>query len=131
MYKSTSLNKVEPGQTAIVRSILIDGGMRRRLLDIGLIRNTEVECVGRSPAGDPSAYMIRGSLIAIRAADSVNIIVTLPAALPQALPTAPVAPQTNCAASADLVSPDFASADFASADLAGGNGAPFEINKGI
>ena len=49
--------------------------MRRRLLDIGLIENTDVECLGRSPAGDPSAYLIRGAVIAIRAADCRDILI--------------------------------------------------------
>lgn len=47
--------------------------MRRRFLDIGLIEDTPVECIGRSPAGDPSAYLIRGAVIAIRAEDSASI----------------------------------------------------------
>ena len=47
--------------------------MRRRLMDLGLTRHTEVMCLGRSPLGDPSAYLIRGAVIAIRAKDSQNI----------------------------------------------------------
>ena len=49
--------------------------MRRRLLDIGLVENTEVECLGRSPAGDPSAFLIRGAVIALRSADCAQILV--------------------------------------------------------
>lgn len=49
--------------------------MRRRLLDLGLIAHTEVMCLGRSPLGDPSAYLIRGAVIAIRTKDSQNIII--------------------------------------------------------
>ena len=49
--------------------------MRRRLQDIGLIEGTEVECVQKSPAGDPVAYRIRGALIALRSEDSSNILV--------------------------------------------------------
>lgn len=49
--------------------------MRRRLLDIGLIENTEVECLGRSPGGDPSAFLIRGAVIAIRSEDCGNILI--------------------------------------------------------
>ena len=44
------------------------------LLDIGLVNNTLVECLGRSPAGDPSAYLIRGAVIALRAQDCRQII---------------------------------------------------------
>ena len=74
---SVTLNTLKPGQHAVVRALHSSGSMRRRLLDIGLIENTEVECIGRSPAGDPSAYLIRGAVIAIRSEDSRNILVGL------------------------------------------------------
>lgn len=46
-----------------------------RLLDIGLIENTDVECIGTSPGGDPSAYLIRGAVIAIRSEDCSGILI--------------------------------------------------------
>ena len=70
-----SLNDIKPGETAVVQSLRAHGSMRRRLLDIGLVEGTRVECVGVSPQGDPSAYLIRGAVIAIRAADCRDVIV--------------------------------------------------------
>ena len=64
-----------PGQEAVVRSLLARGDIRRRFLDIGLIEGTSVRCLGRSPGGDPSAYRIRGAVIAIRAEDSRSILI--------------------------------------------------------
>ncbi len=52
-----------------------NNAMRRRLNDIGLIPGTRVECLGRSPGGDPSAYLIRGAVIALRRSDSQNILI--------------------------------------------------------
>lgn len=75
MTEINCLNDIEPGQTAKVRELLSTGSIRRRLLDIGLIGNTEVECLGRSPAGDPSAFLIRGAVIAIRREDCRNILI--------------------------------------------------------
>ena len=75
MTEINCLNDIEPGQTAKVRELLSTGSIRRRLLDIGLIENTEVECLGRSPAGDPSAFLIRGAVIAIRGEDCRNILI--------------------------------------------------------
>jgi ferrous iron transport protein A len=49
--------------------------MRRRLLDIGLVENTPVYCVGKSPGGDPAAYLICGGVIAIRALDAATVLV--------------------------------------------------------
>lgn len=70
-----TLNEIEIGERAIVEELQTVGAMRRRLLDIGLCGGTEVECVGRSPMGDPSAYLIRGAVIAIRAHDCCGVIV--------------------------------------------------------
>lgn len=70
-----SLNDINPGQRAVVTSLVSSGSMRRRLLDIGLVENTEIECVGRSPGGDPTAFLIRGAVIAIRSEDCRNIMV--------------------------------------------------------
>ncbi|WP_283674293.1 FeoA family protein [Butyricicoccus sp. Marseille-Q5471] len=74
MIETTCLSQLQPGQTAIVRELRATGSMRRRLLDIGLIDNTPVECLGRSPSGDPSAFLIRGAVIAIRSEDCANIL---------------------------------------------------------
>lgn len=68
-----SLFDIKPGQYGIVDALETEGAMRRRLLDIGLVENTRVECLGRSPSGDPSAYLIRGAVIAIRSEDSRKI----------------------------------------------------------
>ncbi len=70
-----SLQDIEPGQKATVKALRAAGSMRRRLLDIGLIENTQVECLGRSPGGDPSAYLIRGAVIALRSRDCADILV--------------------------------------------------------
>lgn len=71
----SSLNDINPGESAIVKSLNSTGSIRRRFLDIGLISGTEVECVGRSPAGDPTAFLIRGAVIAIRSEDCKNILI--------------------------------------------------------
>ena len=73
MKPQVCLNDLQPGQQAIVQELRSTGSIRRRLLDMGLIRNTVVQCLGRSPGGDPSAFLIRGAVIAIRAADSQHI----------------------------------------------------------
>lgn len=68
-----NLNDLNPGEKATVTCLYATGSMRRRLLDIGLIEQTQIECLGRSPGGDPSAYLIRGAVIAIRSEDCTNI----------------------------------------------------------
>jgi len=69
-----SLKDLKPGEKATVKALLSRDSMRRRFQDIGLINDTQVECLGRSPGGDPSAYLIRGAVIAIRSEDGVGIL---------------------------------------------------------
>jgi ferrous iron transport protein A len=74
MTKTIPLTELKPGKKAVVKELKTKGAMRRRLLDIGLIENTTVECLGRSPCGDPSAFLIRGAVIALRCEDCGNIL---------------------------------------------------------
>lgn len=64
-----TLRDLNTGETAVVKKICSRGSIRRRLLDLGLTENTKITCVGKSPFGDPAAYLIRGAVIAIRMAD--------------------------------------------------------------
>ena len=68
-----TMNSLEEGRWGRVIRLDTKGDMRRRLLDIGLTENTVVECVGKSPLGDPSAYLIRGAVIAIRVEDGSTV----------------------------------------------------------
>lgn len=69
------LTELKPGQKATIEKLISIDDMRRRLQDIGLIEGTMVECVGSSPLGDPSAYLIRGAVIALRSEDSGMVLV--------------------------------------------------------
>ena len=60
-----------PGERAAVLKLNLTG----RLMDIGLIEGTEVECVGISPLGDPSAYLIRETVVAIRHSDGQGVLI--------------------------------------------------------
>lgn len=73
--KRRALCDLEEGQTARVTGLLTRGGMRRRLQDLGLIEGTKVECLQKSPSGDPVAYWIRGAAIALRREDSRSVLV--------------------------------------------------------
>jgi DtxR family Mn-dependent transcriptional regulator len=62
------LTSVEIGDRARVTGIATAcrGQERRRMLDLGLVPGTVIEPELRSPSGDPTAYRIRGTLIALR-----------------------------------------------------------------
>lgn len=81
MKEQSTLKDLRPGQKALVQALGVSGPMRRRLRDIGLVENTLVECLGASPLGDPTAFYIRGAVIALREKDSRKVAVK---ALPEA-----------------------------------------------
>jgi DtxR family transcriptional regulator, Mn-dependent transcriptional regulator len=62
------LDSLQPGQSGIVTGIssLSRGVERRRLFDLGIIPGTEIDVEMVNPGGDPTAYRIRGSVIALR-----------------------------------------------------------------
>lgn len=75
--KTVPMHQLPTGIRARVKNNLSTGSIRRRLQDIGLIEGTTVECLQKSPAGDPAAYLIRGAVIALRSEDSARILVEL------------------------------------------------------
>ncbi len=75
MSEIERLSDMEIGERAVVRELLSDESIRRRLLDMGMIEGTVVECVGKSPAKDPCAYLVRGAVIAIRIKDGDKVLI--------------------------------------------------------
>ncbi len=67
------LSKLKVGETAVVKNINLKGEILRRVMDIGLVEGTGVKCVMKSPLGDPTAYKIRGGLVALRSDDTSKI----------------------------------------------------------
>ncbi len=54
-------------------SAVCRGPERRRLLDLGIVPGTLVEAELRSPAGDPTAYRLRGTVVALRQAQADHV----------------------------------------------------------
>lgn len=74
MYERT-LNTVCPGETVRIHALQSKSGIRRRLLDMGFTEGTPAACLYRSPAGDPTAYYVRGSIVALRQEDAKMILI--------------------------------------------------------
>lgn len=70
MSELIDLAALRQGESALVETVGGESAMRRRLMDLGLIAGTRVTCLGKSPAGDPAAYLIRGTVIALRRVDA-------------------------------------------------------------
>lgn len=60
------LSKINLDEEVRVVEIDAEGELRRRFFDLGIIKDTIIEPLYISPFGDPKAYLIRGTVIAIR-----------------------------------------------------------------
>ena len=69
------MNSLCEGEVARVERILPENALRGRLQDLGLIEGTQIECIRRSPAGDPIAFRFREAVIALRGVDSSRVLV--------------------------------------------------------
>ncbi len=71
------LGALQPGKSAKVCAIAAScrGAERRRFMDLGILPGTIISAEMRSPSGDPTAYCIRGALIALRREQADQILV--------------------------------------------------------
>ncbi len=84
--KEMALSQVRQGMTVTVHRLLSNGSIRRRLLDMGLIEGTEIRCLYSSPSGDPTAFLVRGTVVALRRRDAERVRVLAASKEQAALP---------------------------------------------
>ena len=70
-----TMDNIMMGERGIVIKINGKDDIKHRLLDLGLSKGMEIDCVLVSPFGDPKAYWIKGALIALRNDDAKNILI--------------------------------------------------------
>ncbi len=71
------LSELKKGEKAVIVNVNLNGLTRRRLYDLGFIPGTIIQVAFESPLGDPVAYFIKDTLIALRRNESENIDVEL------------------------------------------------------
>jgi ferrous iron transport protein A len=71
--KTLSLFDGKKGDMVRITRISLEGVMRRRLLDLGFVPGAVVEVVRKSPLGDPIAYRVSKTIIALRKEESQKI----------------------------------------------------------
>lgn len=66
MTYEMTLRDVSAGERARINAMCVNGGMRRRLLDMGFIDGAEVTCLFCGMSGEPAAFLINGTVVALR-----------------------------------------------------------------
>ena len=68
-----TLKDLEIGSSAVIASVGGEGALRQHFLDMGVIPGAEIKLMKLAPLGDPKAYLIKGTVIALREEDSSKI----------------------------------------------------------
>lgn len=72
-----TLNNVRVGKTANIKKINGAGAVKRRIMDMGLTKGTDVFVRKVAPLGDPIELTIRGYELSVRKADAALIDVEI------------------------------------------------------
>ncbi|MBQ1688874.1 MAG: ferrous iron transport protein A [Lachnospiraceae bacterium] len=68
-----TLRDVKIGETAIVARLHGEGAIKRRIMDMGITKNTEVFVRKVAPLGDPIEVTVRNYELSLRKADAEMI----------------------------------------------------------
>ena len=68
-----TLKDVKVGETAVVVRLHGEGAVKRRIMDMGLTRGTEVHVRKVAPLCDPMELTVRGYELSVRKADAEMI----------------------------------------------------------
>ena len=71
-----TLRDVKIGQTAVIRRLHGEGALKRRIMDMGLTKGTQVYVRKVAPLGDPIEVNVRSYELSLRKADCAQIEVT-------------------------------------------------------
>ncbi len=68
-----TLKDVPVGETCQVVAIRGTGPLKRRLMDMGITKGTEIKVTKLAPLGDPMELTVRGYQLSLRKAEAQNI----------------------------------------------------------
>ena len=68
-----TLNDVKTGDTTKIARLLGEGAVKRRIMDMGLTKGTEVTVRKVAPLGDPIEITVRGYELSIRKDEASKI----------------------------------------------------------
>ncbi len=71
------MSELKPGQRGRITKISAKGSIRRRILDMGVIKGAEIEMERIAPLGDPIEVKIKGYHLSLRKEEAANIYVEI------------------------------------------------------
>lgn len=73
--KIDTLNNLNIEEEAYIIENDVKSNNRENLTNLGLTKNTKIKCLYKSPFKDPTAYLIKNVILAIREEDSKEILI--------------------------------------------------------
>ena len=70
-----TLKEVKVGETVVVNKLHGEGAVRRRIMDMGITKGTEIYVRKVAPLGDPIEVTVRGYELSLRKGEAENIVV--------------------------------------------------------
>ena len=77
MSESTQLHLLKPGQKATITRINGESALRRRFVEMGIVKGETILIERNDPMGDTVEYFIKGYHLALRKEEAAQIEVTL------------------------------------------------------
>lgn len=77
MSNLIKLHEVEIKSKVKVVQIEPESRIRRRIMDMGIVKGTEIVVEGKAPMGDPIEIQVRGYNLSLRKNEAKDIIVEL------------------------------------------------------
>lgn len=68
-----TLKDLKPGESSVITKINGEGAIKRRLMDMGVTKGTEILVRKVAPLGDPIEVNIRGYELTLRKSDAEKI----------------------------------------------------------
>ena len=68
-----TLNEVKIGETVVVKKLHGEGAVKRRIMDMGITKGTEIYLRKVAPLGDPIEVTVRGYELSVRKEDAKMI----------------------------------------------------------
>ncbi len=67
------MTEMDAGERGRVTRVEGGGALRRRMMDMGIVRGAEIEKVRDAPLGDPVEFLLKGYNLTLRRAEAEHV----------------------------------------------------------
>lgn len=75
MKRKIKLSELPLNRSALIVSVECKDSIINRIYDFGIVKDTIITAIFKSPLGDPKAYLIKNTIVALRNDDCEKITI--------------------------------------------------------